>query len=61
MTRRFEKGFTSKCIWKSYINAVHTTRVMKIDRPEEILTDKEDMESYQQSREALITINFIQK
>lgn len=61
MTRRFEKGFTTKCMWKSYINAVHATRVMKIDRPEEIFTDQEDRDTYERSKEALITLNFIQK
>ena len=61
VSRRFEKGFTSKCIWKSYINAVHDTRVMKITNPEEILTNQEDRDTYERSKEALITLNFIQK
>ena len=61
MSRRFEKGFTSKCIWKSYINTVHATRVMKITNPEEIFTNQEDRDTYEKSKEALITLNFIQK
>jgi hypothetical protein len=60
-SRRFEKGFTTKCLWKSYINAVHGTRVIKIERPEEIFTEQEDRDTYEKSKEALITLNFIQK
>lgn len=60
-SKRFEKGFTTKCLWKSYINAVHGTRVIKIERPEEIFTDLEDRDTYERSKEALITLNFIQK
>jgi hypothetical protein len=59
--QKYEKGFTLKNIWKSYINAVHRTRVMKINNPEEIFTDKEDIENYQKSKEVLITLNFINK
>ena len=61
MSKRFEKGFTTKCLWKSYINAVHDTRVIKITNPEDIFTTKEDREQYEQSKEALITLNFIKK
>lgn len=58
----FEKhGFSSKLFYKSYINSVHNTRVMKITNPEEIFTKQEDREEYEKSREALITLNFIQK
>ena len=60
-TKRFEKGFTTKCLWKSYINAVHDTRVMKITNPEEIFTNPEDRLHYEDSRQALITLKFIQK
>ena len=59
VTSRFEKGFTRKSFWKSYINTVHSTRVMKIANPEDIFTEKEDIEQYQKSKEALITVNFI--
>jgi len=58
---RYEKGFTLKNIWKSYINAVHSTRVVKIEHPETVFTDKEDIEDYQKSKEVLITLNFIKK
>lgn len=61
MTRRFEKGFTSKCIWKSYINAVHSTRVVKITNVEDIFTEQEDREEYEKSKEVLITLNFIKQ
>ena len=60
-SKRFEKGFTTKCLWKSYINAVHSTRVMKLTNPEELFTEQEDIELYERSKEALITINFIKE
>ena len=59
--KRYEKGFTSKCIYKSYINAVHDTRVMKITNPEDIFTEKEDREKYEKSKEVLITLNILKK
>jgi len=59
--KRFEKGFTMKCLYKSYINSVHTTRVIKITNIEDIFTNKEDREDYEKSREALITLNFIKQ
>lgn len=61
LTRRYEKGFTMKCLWKSYINCVHDTRVMKITNPEEIFTEQEDIELYEKSKEALIMLKFIEK
>ena len=61
LTKRYEKGFTVKCLWKSYINSVHTTRVMKITNIEDIFTSPEDRLQYERSKEALITLNFIQK
>lgn len=59
--KRYEKGFTKKCIYKSYINAVHDTRVMKITNPEDIFTNKEDFEKYEKSKKVLITLNIIEK
>ena len=59
--KRFEKGFTTKCIYKSYINAVHDTRVIKITNPEDIFTKTEDRESYEKSKEVLITLNILKK
>jgi len=47
---KYSKGFTLKCLYKSYINAVHDTRVMKITNPEDIFTTKEDKEQYEQSK-----------
>ena len=60
--KQFEKrGFSTKLFYKSYINSVHARRVMKITNPEEIFTDPEDRDNYEKSKEALITLNFIQK
>jgi hypothetical protein len=58
-TKKYSKGFTLKCIYKSYINAVHDTRVMKINNPEDIFTTKEDRELYEKSKEILIKLNFV--
>jgi hypothetical protein len=60
-TKKFEKGFTRKCLWKAYINAVHSTRVMKITHPEEIFTEQEDRDRYEKSKEAMILLNLIKK
>ena len=62
--KRYEKGFTRKCIYKSYINAVHNTRIIKITHPEDILpTYKKGwgttMEEYQKSKEVLEKLNII--
>jgi hypothetical protein len=59
--KKFQKGFTLKCIWKSYINAVHKTRVVKITNPEDIFTDQEDREEYEKSKEILIKLKFIKQ
>ena len=60
--KTFEKhGFSSKLFTKSYVNAVHETRVMKITNIEELLTKREDRDEYEKSREALITLNFIKQ
>jgi len=61
MCKRFEKGLTTKCLWKSYINSVHATRVMKITNPEDIFTNREDRNIYEESKQVMITINFIRK
>lgn len=55
----YKNGFTKKCLYKSYINAVHDTRVMKLSHPENIFTNKEDREVYEKSKEVLIKLNFI--
>ena len=60
--KQFEKrGFSIELFYKSYINSVHATRVIKITNPEEIFTNQEDRDAYERSKEALITLNFIQK
>lgn len=58
---QYSKGFTLKCIYKSYINAVHDTRVMKINNPEDIFTTKEDREQYEKSKEILIKLKFVKQ
>ena len=55
----YGKGFTRKCLWKSYINSVHPTRVMKLENPEQVFTEQEDIMDYEKSKEALITLNII--
>jgi len=60
-TKMYEKGFTTKCLWKSYINAVHQSRVIKLTNVEDIFTEQEDREIYEKSKEVLLTLNFIQK
>lgn len=60
--KRFSKeGFTIKALYKSYINSVHRTRVIKITNIEDIFTDPEDRENYEKSREALIKLNFVKQ
>jgi len=60
-SKRFEKGFTTKCLWKSFINSVHATRVMKITNIEDIFTEKEDREDYEISREVMIKLNLVKQ
>jgi len=59
--KQFEKGFTTKCLWKSFINSVHKTRVIKLTNVEDIFTDQEDMKEYQESREVMIKLNLIKQ
>lgn len=61
LSKTYEKGFTRKSLWKSYINAVHSTRVMKITNPEEILTEQEDRELYERSKEVMIKLNLVKE
>jgi len=60
-SKRFEKGFTPKCLWKSFINSVHKTRVMKITNIEDIFTDPEDRETYEKSKEVMIKLNLVKQ
>ena len=57
--KKYNKGFSLKCLWKGYINAVHNTRVMKLTNPEEVFTEEKDRELYKQSKEVLIKLNFV--
>lgn len=57
--KSYKKGFTLKSIYKSYVHAIHDTRVMKINNPEEIFTNPRDRETYEKSKEVLIKLNFI--
>lgn len=56
------KKFSSKLIWKAYIYGWGVrdggTRVIKITNPETLFTTPEDLKAYDESREALITLNF---
>ena len=61
LNKLYQKGFTTKCLWKSYINAVHSTRVLKINSPEDIFTTKEDREQYEKSKEILIKLKFVKQ
>lgn len=60
MSRKFADGFNKKCIWKSYVNSPHGNRIIKLERPEDIL-DAEHLEQYNNSREALIEAKIIQQ
>jgi hypothetical protein len=60
-SKQYKNGFTSKCLWKSYINSVHETRVIRITNIEDIFTEPEDRDSYEKSKEVLIKLNLIKK
>ena len=60
-TSRFANGFTTKCLWKGFINSVHKTRVIKITHPENIFTDIEDIKEYEESREVMIKLNLVKQ
>lgn len=57
--KQYKKGFTSKCIYKAYINAVHKTRIMRVTDPENVFTDSKDRELYDEAKEILIKIGMI--
>ena len=60
-SKRFEKGFTVKCLWKSFINSEHKTRVIKITNVEDIFTEQEDIKAYQESKEVMIKLNLVKQ
>ena len=59
VAKRFANGFTKKSLWKSYINSPHLTRVIKVKHPELLLTDEDDVENYQKSKQILINLGII--
>lgn len=58
-TKFYKKGFSSKCLYKNYINAVYDTRIIKLTDPEGVFTDPEIKEQYNQAKEVLIKIGMI--
>ena len=56
------KKFSSKLIWKGYVYGWGVrdggTRVIKITNPESLFTNAEDLEAYNNSKQALLTLNF---
>lgn len=60
--KRFEKhGFTSKSFYKSYINTYHENRILKVTNPDDLFTDPERLKQYNNSKEALLKIKFLNK
>lgn len=60
--KRFEKhGFTSKSFFKSYINSYHKNRILKVTNPDDLFTDPERLKQYNNSKEALLKIKFLNK
>jgi hypothetical protein len=55
------KGFTSKCFYKSYINSYYESRILKPANPDELFTHPKDIEQYNKSKEALVRIKFLNK
>jgi hypothetical protein len=60
--KRYEGGFTLKSIWKSYVYGSNVgptgSRVIKIENPESIFANQEDLEAYLQSKEILNNLKF---
>ena len=59
IAKKFVNGFTKKSLWKSYINSLYLTRVIKVKHPELLLTDEGDIENYQKSKQILINLGII--
>lgn len=59
---QFAKGFGTHCLWKAYIHgsgvSAKASRVVKIENPESIFTEQEDLETYQLSKEVLNNSKF---
>lgn len=56
-----QKGFNSKCFYKSYINSYYERRILKPANPDDLFTHPEQLAKYNKSKEALIRIKFLNK
>ena len=59
-----KKGFTTKSLTKSYVyesGSVKTKRIIKIDNPETLFTERKYLDEYLKSKEALLHIKFLNK
>tara|TARA_R110002126_G_scaffold116164_9_gene255483 strand:- start:1224 stop:1613 length:390 start_codon:yes stop_codon:yes gene_type:complete len=60
--REFKKnGFSSKALYKTYINSFGDWRVLKVADPDNLFTNPADIATYEKSKEALIKIKFLNK
>lgn len=55
------RGFTSKCFYKNFLNVYYESRILKPANPDNLFTHPEQLERYNKSKEALIRIKFLQK
>ena len=55
------RGFTSKCFCKNFLNTWYESRIMKPGNPDELFTNPEDLAAYNKSKEALIKIKLLNK
>ena len=55
-----QKGFTSKCFYKNFLNSWYEGRILRPGNPDELFTHPEQLERYKKSKEALIRIKFLQ-
>jgi hypothetical protein len=57
-----ERGFSSKALGVCYVYGEGISdkgsRVIKLENPESIFTEQDDLEAYRKSKEALLTIKF---
>jgi len=62
IAERFKKnkGFTSKCFYKNFLNVYYESRILKPGNPDELFTHPEQLTKYNKSKEALIRIKFLQ-
>ena len=64
----YAKGFTRKCITKSYVNTVHASRVMRVTHPEDVFPLHKSsgwgtvtLLEYEKSKEILVKLNIIKQ